>query len=169
MYAHKVIVRHVLIIALHACTLVICISCNVTAVGIYNSKYNSFHGTPVSITNYLFGAFPGVERDYNQIQPAESLQRKGVGHIPSSYSTFPPATLQNKNPVIPQLQSYSQPTGILLSEARDKEKQWLKEVAENLDKIQYSVDDCLSWQLFMLICNLLSAKESKYCFNAALP
>ena len=54
---------------------------------------DSFHGTAISITNHLSDAFPGVGRNRNQIQPTVSLQSKGVAHIPSSYSTFPPAAL----------------------------------------------------------------------------
>ena len=72
----------------------------------------------MSITNHLSDAFPGVQHNYNQIQPAKSIQRKGVAHIPSSFLLLP--YLQNKNPVIPQLQSYSQPTGNSLPEAREK-------------------------------------------------
>ena len=109
---------------------------------------DSLHGTAVSITNHLSDIFPGIERNHNQIQPTESLQKKGVAHIPSSYSTFPPATLPNKNPIIPQLHSYSQPTGNSLSEARDKEQQWLKKVAEMLDRSHFSLDDCISWAAF---------------------
>ena len=69
-------------------------------------------------------------------------------HIPSSYSTFPPATLHNKQPVVPQLQGYVNPTDDSISEAIEKEHQWLITVTKLLNKDHFEMDDCISWAAF---------------------
>lgn len=63
---------------------------------------DSFHGTAVSLTNHLSDTCPGVDRDVIHI--TKTLASKAVMHIPSSYSTFPPVTLQNKDPIVPEVQ-----------------------------------------------------------------
>ena len=105
-----------------------------------------FHGTAVSLTNHLSDTCLGVERDV--FHTTTTLPSKTVMHIPSSYSKFPPATLQNKHPMVPQLQGYANPTSDLVSEAREKEQQWLSKVAELLNKDHFETDDYISWAAF---------------------
>ena len=80
---------------------------------------DSFQGTAVSLTNHLSDSCPGVERDV--VHGTLTSPSKTVMHIPSRYSTFPPATLQNKHPVVPQLQGYVNLTDDSISEATEKE------------------------------------------------
>ena len=79
---------------------------------------NSFHGTAVSLTNHLSDECPGTECEIVYTSP--TLQSKTVMHIPSSYSTFPPATLQDNHPIVPQFQNYATPTNDSISEVSEK-------------------------------------------------
>ena len=100
----------------------------------------------MSLTNHLSNTCLGVK--YDVFYTTKTLPSKTVLHIPSSYSTFPPTTLQNKHPMVPQLQGYANPTSDLVSEAREKEQQWLSKVAELLNKDHFETDDYISWAAF---------------------
>ena len=68
--------------------------------------------------------------EHDVIHTTKMLSTKTVMYIPSSYSTFPPATLQNKHPMVPQLQGCVNPTSDTFSETIKKEHQWLDTVAK---------------------------------------
>ena len=86
---------------------------------------DSFHGTAVSLTNHLSDTYPGMEHDV--IHSTVALQSKTVAPMPSSYSTFSPATLQNKHPVVPQLQGYAKPAGDSVLKLMKKNSSGLEE------------------------------------------
>ena len=112
----------------------------------YTTASDSFHGTAIPLTNHLSDSCPGVERDV--IHGTIASPSKTDIYIPSRYSTFPPATLQNKHPVVPQLQGYFNPTDDSISEATEKEHQWLDAVAKLLNKDHFETDDYISWAVF---------------------
>ena len=106
---------------------------------------NSFHGTAISLTNHLSDAHPRVKRDV--ISTSMSALSKGIPNIPTSYTIFAPASLHNKQPVVPQYQGNVKPTGESISEANRKD-QWLSKVAANLSRDCFESDDSISWAAF---------------------
>lgn len=106
---------------------------------------DSFHGTGISLIQHPSHTHAGLDRGVpvlNQDRPSKS-----IAHLPSAYTSVPPAALKTKNFTAPAVHGPVKPTNFLAAAvATEEEYGWLRSVKAALEK--QTVEDWISWSAY---------------------
>ena len=108
---------------------------------------DSFHGTGISIMQHPTDMQPGIPREVQLIDPANTA-RKSISKLPDSYTNVPPAVLNSKDVFVPPILGPVRPHGAPKRDSLSSEYEWLTHVRTLLDKADVEKYDFLSWAAF---------------------
>ena len=106
---------------------------------------DSFHGTGISLIQHPSHTHGGLDRGVPVLNQERSS--KSIAHLPSAYTSVPPAALKTKNFTAPAVHSPVRPANfVVAAAAAEEEYRWLNSVKTALEK--QTVDDWISWSAY---------------------
>ncbi|KAK3720972.1 hypothetical protein QZH41_006543 [Actinostola sp. cb2023] len=112
------------------------------------TSHDSFHGTAISLVQHPTTEESGEERIIDTFDPFQSTKTKKVPQLPSSYRDVPPVTVPSIELCAPKISGRIKSHPFTSNRGKDKEKDWLENVEEELSREVLDRDGAVSWAAY---------------------
>ncbi|KAK3737069.1 hypothetical protein QZH41_013876, partial [Actinostola sp. cb2023] len=112
------------------------------------TSHDSFHGTAISLVQHPTTEESGEERIIDTFDPFQSTKTKKVPQLPSSYRDVPRVTVPSIELCAPKISGRIKSHPFTSNRGKDKEKDWLENVEEELSREVLDRDGAVSWAAY---------------------